>query len=255
VTLRADPKSRFSATVDLYTRHRPSYPPALFDWLVELSGLRPGASAVDLGCGTGISTRLLAARGLDVTGVDPNEDMLAAARREPTPGARYVQGEAAATGLPDASFDLVTAAQAFHWFDVPPTMRELARILKPSGWAAAFWNVRARTPAMDEYHALLRRYSSEYARMRSPDQTVTAIRTWPAARDLVESAFDNSQIFDRDAFFGRVYSSSYVVHGVDQKDDLDRDLDALFTRHAQNGLLSFAYRVIGIAWRLGPSAS
>ena len=250
MTLRADPKTRFSATVDLYARHRPSYPPTLFDWLIELAGLRPGAPVADLGCGTGISTRLLAARGLDVVGIDPNEDMLAAARREAEPPARYQRGEASATGLPDASVDLCVAAQAFHWFDVPATMRELARILRPGGRAVAFWNVRARTPAMDEYDVLLRRYSSEYARMRSPEQTVAAIRTWPDARDVAEAAFDNSQAFDKDAFFGRVYSSSYVVHGVDRKDELDRDLDALFARHARDGVLSFAYRVIAIGWRL-----
>jgi SAM-dependent methyltransferase len=250
VTLRADPKTRFSATVDLYARHRPSYPPALFDWLIQLAGLRPGAAVADLGCGTGISTRLLAAHGLDVIGIDPNEDMLAAARREPEPPARYRRGESSATGLPDASVDLCTAAQAFHWFDVPATMRELARILRPNGRAAAFWNVRARTPAMDEYDALLRRYSSEYARMRSPEQTLAAIRIWPGARDLVEGAFDNSQAFDHEGFFGRVYSSSYVVHGVDQKDELDRELEALFARHARDGVLAFAYRVIAIAWRL-----
>jgi len=249
LTLRADPKTRFSATVDLYTRHRPSYPPALFDWLIDLAGLRPGSPVADLGCGTGIATRLLAARGLDVTGIDPNDDMLAAARREASPGTRYLKGEAAVTGLPDASMALATAAQAFHWFDVPATMRELRRILQPGGWAAAFWNVRARTPAMDEYDVLLRRYSTEYGRMRSPDQTLAAIRAWPEAREVVEAGFDNAQGFDRDAFFGRVYSSSYVVHGVDRKDELDRELGELFDRHARDGRLDFAYRVLAIGWR------
>jgi SAM-dependent methyltransferase len=252
VTLRVDPRHRFSATVDLYARYRPSYPPELLDWLIQVAALGPGARVADLGCGTGISTRLLAARGLDVVGVDPNEAMLAEARRQGG-GARYQRGEAAATGLPDGSMSLVVAGQAFHWFDLAATQRELARVLVPGGRAAAFWNTRAHTPAMDEYEALLLGYSKEYAQLRSPEQTIASIRAFPSAASLVEASFQGSQSFDREAFHGRVYSSSYVVHGVDQRAEFDRDLEALFDRHAVEGQLEFRYLVIAIAWRVGPS--
>src|SRR6185295_10044902 len=116
ITLRVDSRDRFSATVDLYKKYRPSYPPALIDWLLEVGQLAPGDRVADLGCGTGISTRLLAARGLDVVGIDPNEDMLASARAEGGV-ATYQRGEAVATGLANASVKMATAAQAFHWFD------------------------------------------------------------------------------------------------------------------------------------------
>src|SRR5262249_52375699 len=96
-----DSRDRFDAAADAYHRCRPSYPAALFDWLLATTGLGPGAAVADVGCGTGISTRLLAGRGLDVVGIDPSEPMLDRAREAGC--ARYQRGEAAATGLPDGS--------------------------------------------------------------------------------------------------------------------------------------------------------
>ena len=117
-----DPRDRFSAAADLYHRYRPSYPEALLGWIERTTGLPPPARVADVGCGTGISSRPLAERGYAVTGVDPNEAMLAHARA--AGGADYRLGSATDTGLPGGSFDLVTVAQAFHWFDVPAALAE-----------------------------------------------------------------------------------------------------------------------------------
>src|SRR5688572_16290540 len=136
-----DSRERFTATVDNYEKYRPTYPSELIDWVVATSGIGPGARVADLGCGTGISTRLFAARGFNVIGIDPNEEMLKRAIR--AGGAEYRKGEASATGLGDRSVDLIVGGQAFHWFDLAPTFREFRRILKPHGRCAAFWNVRS----------------------------------------------------------------------------------------------------------------
>src|SRR5580658_2649045 len=79
------------------------------------------------------------------------EELLAA-----YPKFRSVGAPAEATTLPDASVELVTAAQAFHWFDPAAARAEFARILRPSGWVAVIWNERKKSlgPFAEEYETL-----------------------------------------------------------------------------------------------------
>lgn len=246
--MRVGEKERFSSVASLYERYRPSYPQALIDWLVETARLGPGAHIADLGCGTGISSRLLAARGFDVVGIDPNEEMLERARAAGG-GPRYLRGEATATGLAGGSMNLVTAAQAFHWFDVAAALREIARILVEGGWAAAFWNVRAATPVMDDYERLLHTFSAEYVRLRDPEETLGELREAVGGAPVREAEFGHSLAMDREAFFGRVHSASYVEHGVDDLAAFDRELAALFDQHAVDGRCEWSHRAIAIAWQ------
>jgi SAM-dependent methyltransferase len=246
--LSLDSRERFSATALNYRRYRPSYPDALFDWLATEAGLAPGAAVADVGCGTGISTRLLAERGYEVVGIDPNEDMLQQARREG--GARYVRGEATATGLADASLELVAAAQAYHWFDVPASLAEFRRILRPGGHCVAFWNLRGEGPFMDAYDALLRAHASEYGVLQKPRQTIAALKARPEVVAVREAEFAHAQRLDRDGLFGRAYSSSYVVHGLVDKHGFDAALRELFDSHASAGAIEFPYRCVALLWRI-----
>lgn len=244
-----DSKRRFSATVEMYDRYRPSYPAELVDWVLKTAGIRAPAAAADIGCGTGISTRLFAERGIAMTGVDANQDMLARAKAHG--GAEYLKGESQATGLSDASFDLVIAAQAFHWFDVEPTLREFKRILKEGGACAAFWNDRANdTPFMEDYEELLLRSSTEYKKLRGKAGAIADIIGSPSVTGLAEGEFRNVQRMDRGMFLGRVYSSSYVVHGVGRPREFATELDELFERHEEDGLVEFVYRAAALSWRL-----
>src|SRR5262249_648330 len=138
-----DPTSRFGARVDDYVKARPSYPAGLLAVLARECGLDKKSIVADLGSGTGIFTRLLLESGATVYAVEPNDEMRAAAERD-LASERFhsVRGRAEATTLPDASIDLATAAQAFHWFDVEATRRELVRILRPAGLAVLVWNDR-----------------------------------------------------------------------------------------------------------------
>src|SRR3989442_14355494 len=98
---RLNPTGRFTGLADVYARCRPTYPAEAIDLIVARCGLGPRALLVDVGCGTGISSRLFAERGVPVVGVEPNEDMRRQAAAHPLPpGApqpSYCEGRAEAT--------------------------------------------------------------------------------------------------------------------------------------------------------------
>src|SRR5262249_9178312 len=154
---------------------RPDYPEAAMAYLLARCRLQPGSRIVDIGCGTGISSRRLAACGLQAIGIEPNDEM----RRQAeliavAPGVAvpvYRSGKAEATGLPDAYADAVLAAQAFHWFDAESALCEFFRILLPGGWLALIWNERDRNDGFTkEFGQLLQRYStSAYADVSQSD--------------------------------------------------------------------------------------
>lgn len=241
-----DPKERFTATVEAYAQHRPGYPDAVIDWLISTAALEPGATVVDLGAGTGISARLFAARGFDVIGVEPNEAMLERARAAGG-GPRYVLGEAAGTGLEAGRASLVFGAQAFHWFDLERTFPELARILVPGGWCAAFWNVREDAGFTRDYTDLLESLA-EYHSTPKPEAVIAAIEARPEPRDLRAFEAPNAQSLDLDGLIGRAFSSSYVAHASRSRADLTAALEALFARHQQGGRVELAYRTVVRAW-------
>jgi SAM-dependent methyltransferase len=245
--LSTDRSSRFAGRVADYERGRPGYPEALFDALVALAGLAPGAAVADLGAGTGLATEPLVRRGLRVFAVEPNAEMRAAAERRlgGSPGLAFVDGRAEATGLADASIDLALAAQAFHWFDAAATRRELRRVLRPGGRVALVWNARraAGTPFVEAYEELLLRHGTDYREVghRGPaPERLAAFFGGP----FETLRFDNEQTLDRDGLRARLLSSSYVpAAGQPGHREMMRHLDELFDRHASDGAVRLLYDV------------
>jgi SAM-dependent methyltransferase len=121
---------------DDYERGRPGYP----DRVVEVAGLAPSATVVDLAAGTGALTRQLASAFERVIAVEPDECM----RRvlvASCPDVEAIEGTADRIPLPDGSVDAVHVAQAFHWFDTDEALTEIARVLRPGGALVVTWNV------------------------------------------------------------------------------------------------------------------
>ncbi|MCU1424821.1 MAG: SAM-dependent methyltransferase, partial [Microbacteriaceae bacterium] len=129
----------FGKAVGDYDRGRPSYPDTAIDWLLEHAPERP--VVVDVGAGTGKFTASLVARGVDVTAVDPDAEMLAKLAQN-LPSVHTAAGSGESLPLTDASADLVTFAQAWHWVDVEEASREVARVLRPGGVLGLIWNIR-----------------------------------------------------------------------------------------------------------------
>lgn len=131
----------FGSAADVYERARPSYPEAAVGWIAACTGLGEGRVVADVGAGTGKLTRLLGATGARVIAVEPIEAMREVLR-ERVPDVEVLDGVAEALPLPDESVDVVTVAQAFHWFDHARAIPELHRVLRPGGYLALIWNSR-----------------------------------------------------------------------------------------------------------------
>ncbi|MBL1101110.1 class I SAM-dependent methyltransferase [Streptomyces coffeae] len=133
----------FNMAAAQYAASRPSYPPALFDTVEELIGRSlAGARVADIGAGTGIATALLRERGADVIAVEPGDGM-AAEFRAALPDVPLVRGDGNALPFADASLDLLTYAQAWHWTDTGHSVPEALRVLRPGGALALWWNIPA----------------------------------------------------------------------------------------------------------------
>lgn len=128
----------FDRVADAYRRARPSYPAAAVDWVLARA---PGRRVVDLAAGTGKLTQVLVSAGAEVTAVEPLDNMRAALE-ESLPGVTTLAGTAEQMPLADESADGVFVGQAFHWFDAPRALAEIARVLVPGGVLGLVWNVR-----------------------------------------------------------------------------------------------------------------
>lgn len=155
-----------------YARFRPTYPSALADALARMAPSR--ALAVDVGCGTGQLAVQLAERFDTVLAADPSPAQLGAA--QPHPRVHYVRASAEALPMPDAAAQLVTAAQAAHWFDLPAFYRQVRRIAAPGAVLAL---ITYGTPRLDP--VIDPRFQHFYAHRIGP--------YWPAARRLVDDGY------------------------------------------------------------------
>jgi SAM-dependent methyltransferase len=251
-----DARDRFTGRVDDYVRARPGYPKAIVDDLAATGMLAAGAVIADIGSGTGISSALFLAAGHEVVGIEPNAAMRAAAEASLAryPRFRSLPGSAEATGLPDASVDLVVAAQAFHWFDAARTRAEFRRILVEPGGVALIWNARraAGTPFLAAYEALLLEFGTDYAQVGH--RGVGAERLGPFFGGSWETRrYANAQELDLAGLRSRLLSSSYIpAAGRPEHVAMLERLASIFDAHAEDGRVRILYDTEVHAGRLTP---
>jgi ubiquinone/menaquinone biosynthesis C-methylase UbiE len=243
----------FSPKVADYAASRPDYPAALFDALREAGPLPPGAVVADIGAGTGLLTQGLLAQGYDVTAIEPSAAMRAAADQALREFAHYrsAAGTAEHTPLPDASVDLITAAQAFHWFDVDAARAEFLRVLKPDGQVALIWNDRVLSdPLHTALNALFAKYGGPKldALLAHEDRgnvcaffgaTVPQQWSWPHAHQLDAAAlqslvFSRSYMPDKDSPVGQQACA---------------DVREIFERLADDGVVAVRYTTVAMLGR------
>lgn len=131
----------FSREALSYARARPDYPPEILQWMADPLGVQAGSNLLDLGAGTGKFTKLLLRTGARVVAAEPVAPMLEQLRAA-LPEVEAIAATAQALPLAGASLDAVVCAQAFHWFADTVTLREIHRVLRPTGNLGLIWNVR-----------------------------------------------------------------------------------------------------------------
>lgn len=244
------PTERFTDRVETYRKYRPSYPKAVVDWLDQITDFKKDWLVADIGSGTGISSRLFAAEGRTVIGVEPNKAMRESSEDflSEYPHFSTSSGKAEKTGLPDDSVHLILVAQAFHWFDQEKTKKEFQRIAKPGAFCTIWINDRLREGAFhEELDKLVHRHAQEYTDAVKPRvnevylQEITAFfHPFP----FVYKVFPNKQILDKEGLLGRIQSASYMPNEYQPGyDAMKEDLFALFDTHAVDGSVEIIYNL------------
>lgn len=242
-----DSTQRFTGRVEDYARYRPAYPPELLDLLRRECGLTENTVVADVGSGTGILARLFGDNGNRVIAVEPNEEMRRAGERLLAGQGLFesVMGTAEATTLPQGSVDLITAGQAFHWFDPAPARVEFARVLRPGGSVVLVWNDRRKHgwPFPEAYEWLLETYAIDYAEVEHGRKgSLENIRRFFAPNPVRTATFDNRQVLDYDGLLGRLRSSSYVpAEGQPGHHEMLTRLEGIFRYHENGGRVVMEY--------------
>ncbi|MGA2696467.1 MAG: class I SAM-dependent methyltransferase [Terriglobales bacterium] len=240
-----DGTTRFSSKVDNYRKYRPTYPAEVIDLLRHECGLTSEAIVADIAYGTGLFTKLLLETGSRVIGVEPNAAMRQAGEEYLAGFKNFesVAGTAEATTLGDHSVDLVTAAQAAHWFDVKKARQEFTRILKPERYAVLLWNKRSldATPFASAYEQVLLDYATDYKEIRH-DEKEEAIALEFFGDKGKYKVFPWRQEFDYEGAEGRMLSSSYVPQADHPRyGAMLADLKRVFDKHRVKGQIRFDY--------------
>jgi SAM-dependent methyltransferase len=225
--------SSFGDVADAYERSRPGYPDEAVLWL---AGHEP-CDVIELGAGTGKLTRSLVAHGHRVVAVEPLREMRAHLSAA-VPEAVALTGTAEEVPAGDGAADVVVCAQAFHWFDHPVALREIARVLRPGGRLSLVWNTRHdREPWVAQLSdAVIGRETLEE---RDAAEPIAASGLFgPVER----ATFNHAQRLDRDTLLDLVLSRSYcAVLSAEERAPVLEQAGRIFDEHAVDGHVELPY--------------
>jgi SAM-dependent methyltransferase len=219
---RSAPPDAFGNTAREYERGRPLWPQELIDRVIGELEVPADATVLDLGAGTGKLTRDLVPRFRRVIAVEPDGAMRAVLE-EVVPEADALAGNAESIPLGAGSVDAVFTAEAFHWFASDETVAEIARILRPRGGFAIFWNVEygdPQPPMGEEVDSLL---DEAFARGGAPGLPKVLSGAWrePLGRSafgpLHEAAIDREVVRDREGWLAHMLSVSSIASQSDEE--------------------------------------
>jgi len=248
----------FGKTAKDYGQYRAGFPEEFYARVSAFGVGLPGQRILDLGTGTGTLARGFALRGCDVTGLDRSPALIAEAERldgHAGVSIRYVTATAEATGLPDRSFDVVTAGQCWHWFDRERAAREASRLLVPKGvlviahfdWIPLPGNVVEATEQLIEKHNPAWTFGGGYGLYPVWLRDVAMA----GFRDLETFSFDTPVAYSHEAWRGRIRASAGVAASLspDQVARFDAELRVLLRRRFAADPLEVPHRVFALIAR------
>jgi SAM-dependent methyltransferase len=185
-----------------YDDSRPDYPAWIYQRLLDAGALDVNRATLEIGAGNGLATRGLLEHGADpLTIVEPDErfaPLLLAIMRNSSAQSRLVRQPFEDARLPPRHFDLVASATAFHWIDQPVGLRKVARLLRPGGFVALWWNVFQDLSKRDAFHEATRELLSQLAASPSgaPDELPFGLDRPARERDLAAAGFIDTVYFE-----------------------------------------------------------
>ena len=197
----------FARVADAYHAARPHYPQAALDWVLADA---PGGRMLDLAAGTGKLTESLVRRpGAVVTAVEPLDEMRMFLQAE-LPQVTALAGTAEAIPLADSSVDAVVVGQAFHWFDQPVALAEIARVLSPGGVLGLLWNMRDDSTPWVRAFSRATRGAGDTA-SQGTDRESEALAASPHFTRMEVRIFPHIEMFDRERLVAFARSTSGVA--------------------------------------------
>lgn len=236
-------EDKFSGKAELYAKYRPSYPDVMINWLEEHTNAR---SVADIGAGTGIFTQCLLKKPWKIIAVEPNDDMLFELKSSVGDKVDIIKASAEDTHIISHSLDLITVAQAFHWFDKQRFKTECKRILHDGGKLAVIFNERCRTEVAQARNEVCMKYCGSY----HSGHVHTGYADFDGDIFLKNEYFDkvdnfrveNPYFMTKEQFIGDNLSRSYALSEKDEHyADFILELEEVFEKYSRNGIIEQPY--------------
>lgn len=236
--------TRFTGRVEYFAKYRPGYPEQVIGALEKNIGFDTSKDIADIGCGTGILSKLFLSNGNLVFGVEPNDEMRSEAERQLGKFLNFisVNGTAENTCLATNSADMITVGNAFHWFDPKKTKKEFKRVLRKGGHVVILWNERKNSsPFMKALDSILKPLNLLHEEMERDLSDKNFLKSFFGEEKIHTGTFPNFQMLDLNGLKGRVQSISYVPEEGDEHKKVMKDIKDLFDKFNNGGQVKIEY--------------
>ena len=196
----------FNQAAEYYDKYRPGYPEEIIDSLISVTGITEGSDLLEIGCGSGKATEQLTGNSFNIFGIDPGEDLVRIGNeRFKNENVNFVKGRFEEYDFGQKKFDVIYAAQSFHWVPQPIGYQKCADILKDNGYIALFWNmyVLSDNDADRELLEISKRYSgiADFVTETECENRITAI----------VSQIVNSELFEKPTVIRKLWKKNYMA--------------------------------------------